>query len=95
MQEGKAALRHRPRARRSVEPTKEPTRSRLFGRFINETDGSMIFTPRVMRTALVDWKEAQQKAAQMERWAVIMTKVRIRRVASRTGWQLVTFYGIC
>ena len=28
-----------------------------------------------------------------ERWAVTMAKVRIRRVASRTRWQLVTFYG--
>jgi hypothetical protein len=41
----------------------------------------------------IDWKEAQQKAARTARWAVIMTKVRIRRVASRTRWQLVTFYG--
>ena len=46
-----------------------------------------------MATGLVDWKEAQQKAAWTARWAVIMTKVRIRRVASRTRWQLVTFYG--
>jgi hypothetical protein len=42
---------------------------------------------------LVNWKEAQQKAAQTARWAVIMTKVRIRQVVSRTCWQLVTFYG--
>jgi hypothetical protein len=42
---------------------------------------------------LVNWKEAQQKAARTARWAVTMTKVRIRRVASRTRWQLVTFYG--
>jgi len=41
----------------------------------------------------VDWKEAQQKAARTARWAVTMTKVRIRRVASRTRWQLVTFHG--
>jgi hypothetical protein len=40
---------------------------------------------------LVNWKEAQQKAAR----TVTMTKVRIRRVASRTRWQLVTFYGSC
>ncbi len=40
-----------------------------------------------------DWKEAQQKAARTARWAVTMAKVRIRRVASRTRWQLVTFYG--
>ena len=42
---------------------------------------------------LVNWKEAQQKAARSARWAVTMAKVRIRRVASRTRWQLVTFYG--
>jgi hypothetical protein len=42
----------------------------------------------------VNWKEAQQKAARTARWAVTMTKVRIRRVVSRTRWQLVTFYGI-
>src|SRR5213592_2085326 len=42
---------------------------------------------------LVNWKEAQQKAALTARWAVTMAKVRIRRVASRTRWQLVTFYG--
>ena len=42
---------------------------------------------------LVNWKEAQQKAARTARWAVTMTKVRIRLVASRTRWQLVTFYG--
>jgi hypothetical protein len=41
----------------------------------------------------VDWKEAQQKAARTARWAVTMTKVRIRQVVSRTRWQLVTFYG--
>jgi hypothetical protein len=42
---------------------------------------------------VVDWKKAQEKAAQTARWAVTMAKVRIRRVASRTRWQLVTFYG--
>src|SRR5207248_7660576 len=42
---------------------------------------------------LVNWKNAQQKAALTARWAVTMAKVRIRRVASRTRWQLVTFYG--
>jgi hypothetical protein len=42
---------------------------------------------------LVNWKNAQQKAALTARWAVTMVKVRIRRVASRTRWQLVTFYG--
>lgn len=41
----------------------------------------------------VDWIEGQQKAARTARWAFTMTKVRIRRVASRTRWQLVTFYG--
>ena len=41
----------------------------------------------------VDWKNAQRKAALTARWAVTMTKVRIRRVVSRTSWQLVTFYG--
>jgi hypothetical protein len=41
----------------------------------------------------VDWKEAQQKAACTARRAVTMAKVRIRRVASRTRWQFVTFYG--
>ena len=41
----------------------------------------------------VDWKKAQQKAALAARWAVTMAKVRIRRIASRTRWQLVTFYG--
>lgn len=41
----------------------------------------------------VNWKEAQQKAARTARWAVTMVKVRIRQVASRTRWQLVTFYG--
>jgi len=42
---------------------------------------------------LVDWKDAQQKAALTARWAVTMAKVRIRQVASRTRWQLVTFCG--
>lgn len=41
----------------------------------------------------MNWKEAQQKAALTARWAVTMTKVRIRRVVSRTRWQLVTFHG--
>jgi hypothetical protein len=41
----------------------------------------------------VNWKNAQKKAALTARWAVRMAKVRIRRVASRTRWQLVTFYG--
>jgi hypothetical protein len=42
---------------------------------------------------LVDWKNAQQKAALTARSAVTMAKVRIRQVASRTRWQVVTFYG--
>jgi hypothetical protein len=41
----------------------------------------------------VNWTEAQQKAARTARWAVTMTKVRIRQIASRTRWQLVTFHG--
>jgi hypothetical protein len=41
----------------------------------------------------VNWKEAQQKAALTAKWALTMTKVRIRQVVSRTRWQLVTFYG--
>jgi hypothetical protein len=41
----------------------------------------------------VDWKAAQKKANRTGRWAVTMTKVRIRRVLSRTRWQLVTFCG--
>jgi len=41
----------------------------------------------------VDWQSAQAKAARTARWAVTMTKVRIRQVAARTRWQLVTFCG--
>ena len=41
----------------------------------------------------VDWKKAQEKASLTARWAVTMTKVRIRQVVSRTRWQLVTFDG--
>ena len=41
----------------------------------------------------VDWKAAQRKAANTARWAVTMTKVRIRRVLARTRWQLITFCG--
>ena len=40
----------------------------------------------------VDWTKAQRKAALTARWAVTMTKVRIRHVLARTRWQLVTFY---
>ena len=48
--------------------------------------------PYRVKTTSVDWKKAQEKAALTARWAVTMAKVRIRRVASRTRWQLVTFY---
>ena len=41
----------------------------------------------------VNWSRAQQKAARTARWAVTMTKVRIRQVLARTRWQLVTFCG--
>jgi len=41
----------------------------------------------------VNWKKAQQKAAKTACWSVTMTKVRIRRVLSRTRWQLITFCG--
>ena len=40
-----------------------------------------------------DWKAAQEKAASTAKWAVTMTKVRIRRVIAKTKWQLVTFLG--
>jgi hypothetical protein len=49
--------------------------------------------PYRVATMPVDWKKAQEKAARTARWAVTMAKVRIRRVVSRTRWQLVTFYG--
>jgi hypothetical protein len=38
-------------------------------------------------------KTPSEKAAYTARWAVTMTKVRIRQVLSRTRWQLVTFCG--
>jgi hypothetical protein len=38
-------------------------------------------------------KTPHEKARYVARWAVTMTKVRIRRVTSRTRWQLVTFCG--
>src|SRR5438477_3576482 len=41
----------------------------------------------------VNWGNAQRKAANTARWAVTMSKVRIRRVLARTHWQLVTFCG--
>jgi hypothetical protein len=47
----------------------------------------------IARRKIVDWDAAQIKAANTARWAVTMAKVRIRRVASRTRWQLVTFCG--
>src|ERR1017187_9574093 len=34
----------------------------------------------------LDWKAAQKKADRTARWAVTMSKVRIRRVLSRTRW---------
>ena len=37
----------------------------------------------------VDWLRAQQKASRTARWAVTMTKVRIRQASARTRWQLV------
>jgi len=39
----------------------------------------------------VNWMKAQRKAAHTARWAVTMTKVRIRQALARTRWQLVTF----
>lgn len=41
----------------------------------------------------VNWQRAQEKAANTARSAVIMAKVRIRQVVSRTRGQLVTFTG--
>ena len=41
----------------------------------------------------VNWKNAQKKAQKTARWAVTMTKVRIRQVLSKTRWQLITFCG--
>jgi hypothetical protein len=40
-----------------------------------------------------NWNKAQQKAARTARWAVTMTKVRIRQVSARTRWQLIVFCG--
>lgn len=42
---------------------------------------------------MTDWSAAQPKAARTARWAVTMTKVRIRNTLARTRWQLVTFNG--
>jgi hypothetical protein len=56
---------------------------RAFGRLLCYTAASIS----------VNWKQTQQKAARTARWAVTMTKVRIRQVVSRTRWQLITFYG--
>jgi hypothetical protein len=42
----------------------------------------------------VNWTKAQRKAAHTARWAVTMTKVRIRQTLARTRWQLVTFCGV-
>jgi hypothetical protein len=46
-----------------------------------------------MPAKTVNWREAQRKAAMTGRWAVTMTKVRIRKITARTRWQLVTFCG--
>ena len=79
-------LRRWTRSEGSIEPEKVSARLRCVGNSSgNETDGSV--TARFMP---VNWQEAQQKAARTARWAVTMTKVRIRRVVSRTRWQLVT-----
>ena len=40
-----------------------------------------------------DRKAAFAKARKEAKWAVTMTKVRIRRIIARTRWQLVTFLG--
>ena len=42
----------------------------------------------------VNWMKAQRKAAHTARWAVTMTKVRIRQALARTRWQLITFCGV-
>lgn len=42
---------------------------------------------------MTDWSVAQTKSALTARWAVTMTKVRIRKTLARTRWQLVTFNG--
>ena len=40
-----------------------------------------------------DWKTAQEQSAKTAKWAVTMTKVRIRQLIAKTKWQLVTFVG--
>jgi hypothetical protein len=40
-----------------------------------------------------DWKAAQREAAKIARWAVIMTKCRIKKLITKTTWNLVTFCG--
>jgi len=42
---------------------------------------------------MTDWKAAQQKAAKTARWAVTMTKCRIRKLIAKTTWNLITFCG--
>jgi hypothetical protein len=42
---------------------------------------------------MVNWRVAQQRAAKTGKWAVTMTKVRIRKTIARTRWQLITFVG--
>lgn len=40
-----------------------------------------------------NWILAAERAAEIARWAVTMSKVRIRTVKARTKWQFVTFLG--
>jgi len=42
---------------------------------------------------MTDWNAAQQKAARTARWAITMTKCRIRWLLSRTKWNLIAFLG--
>ena len=42
---------------------------------------------------MTNWAGAQLTATETAKWAVTMTKVRIRKVRSKTRWQLVTFLG--
>lgn len=42
---------------------------------------------------MTNWVEAKWKADKTAKWAVTMTKVRIRHALSRTRWQLVKFLG--
>jgi len=42
---------------------------------------------------MTNWRKAWGRARKTARWAVTMTKVRIRRTIAKTRWQLVTFVG--